>query len=86
MGDLVNAALSGDKRATLIALRDRLAEEIEQAGARDLAPLSRQLTDVLKQLDEMHDKKEVSAANDIANRRANRRKRRQSDTETQPGT
>ncbi len=86
MGDLVNAALSGDKRATLIALRDRLAEEIETAGARDLAPLSRQLTEVLRQLDEVPDEKEVSAANDIANRRANRRKRRQSDTETQPGT
>jgi hypothetical protein len=86
MGDLVTAALSGDKRATLIALRDRLAEEIEQAGARDLAPLSRQLTEVLKQLDEIPDGKEVTPADDIANRRAERRKRRQSDTETQPGS
>ena len=86
MGDLVNAALTGDKRATLIALRDRLAEEIENAGARDLAPLSRQLTEVLKQLEEVPDKKEVTPADDIANRRKARRNRRQSDTETQPGT
>lgn len=86
MGDLVTAALSGDKRATLVALRDRLVKEIEEAGARDLAPLSRQLMEVLKALDEVPDEKEVSAANDIANRRNARRKRRQSDTETQSGT
>jgi hypothetical protein len=83
---LVEAAASGDKRATLIALRDRLAQEIEQAGARDLAPLSRQLTDVLNQLDEFPNEKEVSAADDIAKRREERRKRRQSDTTTQFGT
>lgn len=86
MGDLVTAALSGDKRATLIALRDRLAQEIETAGARDLAPLSRQLTEVLRQLDEVPDKKEVTVTDDIAARREARRKRREADTKTQFGT
>lgn len=86
MGDLVTAALSGDKRVTLIALRDRLAEELENAGARDVAPLSRQLMEVLKALDEAPDEKEVTPADDIASRRNARRKRRQSDTKTQPGT
>ncbi|MEU3599883.1 hypothetical protein ABZ714_14325 [Streptomyces sp. NPDC006798] len=84
MGDLINAALSGDKRATLIALRDRLAEELENASARDFAPLSRQFMEVLRALDESPDEKEVSPADDIAARREARRKQRQSDTKTQP--
>jgi hypothetical protein len=74
MGDLVNAAKEGNVLKTLIALRDRLAEEIEGAGARDLAPLSRQLTAVLAEIDAMPNTEESSAADEIAKRRAERRK------------
>jgi hypothetical protein len=74
MGDLVNAAKAGDVRKTLLALRDRLAEEIEGAGARDLAPLSRQLTAVLAEIDALPNTEKSSAADEIAQRRADRRK------------
>jgi len=50
--DLVEAAASGDRLAALRALRDRLAEEIDGCqSSRDMAALSRQLTDVLGQID-----------------------------------
>lgn len=84
---LVEAALSGDKRAALIALRDRLAQEIEATtSGRDLAALSRQFTEVVKLLDEMPNEKEVSPADEIAQRRAERRKRRDAEAQAQPGT
>ena len=56
MTNLVDAARSGDKRATLIALRDKLAETIENCeSGRDVAALSRRLIDVVAELDAMPD-------------------------------
>lgn len=51
---LSKAAASGDRLKALVALRDRLAEAIEATeSARDVAALSRQLTDVLAQIEEV---------------------------------
>ena len=74
---LLEAAASGDRRAALEALRDQLALLIGTSeSARDVAALSGQLTVVLKQIEELSkgDKKNVSALDEIAERRKARRK------------
>jgi len=56
MSDLVSAAKSGDKRATLIALRDKLAETIENCeSGRDMAANSKRLMEVMAELENMPD-------------------------------
>jgi hypothetical protein len=51
-GGLSEAAATGSRLTALRALRDRLAAEIDGCeSARDVAALSRQLTDVLSQID-----------------------------------
>jgi hypothetical protein len=55
---LVPVVANGDYRASLAALRDRLAAGIDGASDRQLvhlAPLAKQLADVLKQLAELGD-------------------------------
>jgi hypothetical protein len=71
---LAAVAATGNRGATLRALRDKLAEEIEtcQSG-RDLAALSRQLTLVLSEIANLPDEGEKSSADEIAAKRAARR-------------
>ena len=72
---LAESARSGDRLATLCDLRDLLAEELETTGeARDVAALALRLTDVLAQIDAMPASRQVSAADEIAKKRAARRK------------
>lgn len=68
---VAGAAGTGDRVAALRALRDRLAAEIDECdSARDLAALSRQLTDVLGQLAEFAPAvREVSPLDELAERR-----------------
>lgn len=69
-----DAAGSGDRLVTLRALRDRLAQEIDQCDqARDVAALALRLTDVLSQIDAIPNTEAVSAADELANRRSARR-------------
>ena len=63
---------SGDRRKALEAIRDRLAGEMKRAEGAAVAALSRQLTEVLGQLDAIKEP-EVSARDDLARRRAARR-------------
>lgn len=71
---LSEIAKTGDRAETLRALRDRLAEEIEQTNSgRDLAALSRQLTEVLSQIADLPNGTVLSAADEIAARREQRR-------------
>lgn len=52
MTDLVKAAKSGDKRATLIALRDKLAETIQNCeSGRDMASNSKRLMEVMAEIE-----------------------------------
>ena len=61
MADLIEYAKSGDKRKTLEALRDKLAETIVSCeSGRDLAALSRRFIDVIDELDSMPKEKEDS--------------------------
>jgi hypothetical protein len=71
----VTAAVQTDDRLTsLVALRDALARAIDGCDSlRDLAALSARLTDVLQQIEAIPNKAEVSAADEIAARRAARR-------------
>lgn len=56
MTNLVEAAKSGDKRATLIALRDKLAQTIQECDSgRDMASNSKRLMEVMAELETMPD-------------------------------
>jgi hypothetical protein len=71
---LTQAAAGGDQRATLEALRNRLAADIDDCDSkRDLAALSKQMVDVLAAIAELPEGRETSAADEIAARRAARR-------------
>ena len=75
MGSVHEAAVTGDRLKTLRALRDHLAVAIDGCDSmRDLAALSRQLTDVVAQIDALDPPKtETSPADEVAQRRARRR-------------
>ncbi len=71
---LVAVAHSGDRLATLQLLRDRLAADLDATfDAREVAALALRLTDVLDKIDAMPVSREVSPADEIAERRAARR-------------
>lgn len=56
MTNLVEAAKSGDKRATLIALRDKLAQTIQECDSgRDMASNSKRLMEVMAELEQIPD-------------------------------
>lgn len=58
--NLVEAAKSGDKRKTLIALRDKLAETIDNCeSGRDMAANSKRLMEVMAELEAMPDPDKV---------------------------
>lgn len=62
----------GNHRASLEALRDLLATNLTQAEPREVAALARQLSLVLKELDELPAEKGRSTLDDLAARRRNR--------------
>lgn len=70
---LVKAVKTGNYRASLEALRDRLAVELGDASGSAVAALGKQLADVLRVLDGMTEP-EVSVSDDIAAQRAKRRR------------
>lgn len=54
--NLIDAAKSGDKRATLIALRDILAETIQNCeSGRDMASNTKRLMEVMAELETLPD-------------------------------
>lgn len=63
------AAASGDRRATLQALRDVLAATILDAEPPARAALAKQLRDTMTALDVLDAGREVSASDDLAKRR-----------------
>lgn len=63
MTNLVDAAKSGDKRATLIALRDKLAETIQNCeSGRDMAANSKRLMEVMNELERLPDPETVKVS------------------------
>lgn len=66
MPDLISAAKSGDKRATLIALRDKLAETIQNCDSgRDMASNSKRLMEVMAEIEALPDEKPVLSKHDL---------------------
>lgn len=54
MSSLVQAVKSGSQREALEALRDKLAQSIENTeSGRDVAALSRRLIEVMRELDQL---------------------------------
>ena len=74
MSDLIESAATGDRLAALRDLRDLLARNIVACESpRDLAALSRQMTDVLEQIESLApSKSEVDPLDEITARRAAR--------------
>ena len=78
--NLVEAAKSGDKRATLIALRDKLAETIDNCeSGRDMAANSKRLMEVMAELESLPDPAEVKISKH--DRLKEKREKRQSTTD-----
>lgn len=71
---LVDAASSGDQLKALQELRDLLALQIETSNSgRDVAALSRQLTDVLTRIEALAPTDKVDVVDEISARRNGRR-------------
>lgn len=75
MASLIDAAKSGDKRATLIALRDKLAETIDRCeSGRDMAANTKRLMEVMAELEAMPDpqQKKISKHDRLKKKNENR--------------
>lgn len=66
-------AVKDGRRQGLESLRDFLAESLLEVQANARAPLARQLTIVLEQLDNLPGGEEVNPVDDLARKRAERR-------------
>lgn len=62
MSDVSAIAATGDHLATLEALRDRLAEQIDDTGARDLPRLVSELRAVMDQIADLNPPEEEQDA------------------------
>lgn len=61
--NLVEAAKSGSKRDTLIALRDKLAETIDNCeSGRDMAANSKRLMEVMAEIEALPDPEEAKVS------------------------
>jgi hypothetical protein len=69
----VAEATLGDRRAVLVALRDKLAADVDDAAVQYVAALARQLQSVLSELDSLPDAEAVSLVDDLKAKRAKRR-------------
>jgi len=76
---LAATAKLGDRRRTLEAMRDHLAEFMEQAQTGVKPQYAAQLRETLRELDELPVAEEASTVDDIAARRAARRAAAKSD-------
>jgi hypothetical protein len=70
---LKTAVAKGDHKASLEALRDRLAVEIERCEGSAVAALAKQLSDVLAKLAAMPNQREKSPVDELSRRRTTRR-------------
>lgn len=71
---LEQVVAGNDYRASLTALRDFLARQLDECDSmRDAASLTARLADVLERIEAIPGEAEVSAADEIARRRASRR-------------
>lgn len=75
MANLIDAAKSGDKRATLIALRDILASTIQNCeSGRDMASNTKRLMEVMAEIEALPDEsqKKISKHDRLKHKNENR--------------
>ena len=71
---LADVVANGNRRDSLEALRDHLAQELENAPAGlAIGPIANQLRVVLAELDALPDARQESTVDDLAKRRSTRR-------------
>jgi hypothetical protein len=71
---LAAVVAQGDRRASLEAIRDHLAKELEDAPATvAVAPIAKQLADVIRELESLPGARKDSKSDELASRRAARR-------------
>lgn len=70
---LAEITAAGDRRAALEAVRDRVAAELDTAEGRDVAALSKELRDVLRELDAMPGGEKVTKLDRISDELAAKR-------------
>lgn len=63
---------AGERRASLEAIRDKLAAELKDAYGRDAAALAKELREVIRELDSLPTGGEESTVDQLAARRARR--------------
>jgi hypothetical protein len=71
-GSLVEAVRSGDRRVSLEKMRNALAESLEAADGKEVAAISKELREVMRELEQIPTGKEVSTSDDLAAKRAAR--------------
>lgn len=71
--ELIEIVATGDRRGSLEAIRNLLAARLPYAPPREVAPMARQLVDVIRELDELPDGEVASVVDDLAAARAARR-------------
>lgn len=70
MASLTEAAKTGDKRATLVALRDILAKTIENCeSGRDMAANTKRLMEVMAEIEALPDEKPKVSKHDRLKRK-----------------
>lgn len=70
MTNLVEAAKSGDKKATLIALRDILAKTIQECDSgRDMASNTKRLMEVMAEIEALPDETKKESKHDRLKRK-----------------
>lgn len=75
MPKLYDAAASGDRRATLVALRDSIARTIEGTeSGRDVAALSKRLMEVMAEIEALPDPSASSPVSRSRSRAASRKR------------
>lgn len=72
MSEIETAAASGDRRATLVAMRDKLARDMDEAPPAVVAQIAGRLAAVLEEIDGLPDAGKVSALDDLNRRRQDR--------------
>jgi hypothetical protein len=70
---LVESIKNGDQRASLEAIRDKLALELATSESRDSAVIAKELRATITALEALPGGKEVSTLDDLAARRTRRR-------------
>lgn len=70
---LPSVVATGDRRKSLEAVRDLLADRLVEASTREAAPIAKELRNVMAELYSLPGEREGSKSDELAERRARRR-------------